>query len=183
MKICVFTYDHPHEKTSRGLSAMWLNGFEPSVVWAAPWIDHGKSFDFEFKPELYALRLGAEYIVSTHKQPIDHGCALGVILGAKILPQSVIDTFPMGIVNIHPGKLPEHGGLESYNLEWDAGSDGTITVHLIDKYIDKGWRILERNVARYKDDTYESFVSRMNAEQMPALIDALCANLSEVEKI
>jgi hypothetical protein len=175
MKICVFTYDHEHAKTAQGLSAMWLHGFEPAVVWAAPWRDLGKSFDFCYHPSVYAARLGADYVVETHKKPIEHGCFVGVVLGAKILPQSVIDTFPCGIINIHPGRIPENGGLKSYELEWNLRGSGMVTAHFIDKRIDRGYKILERDVARYSGDTFENFVSRMNAEQMPALIDAIRA--------
>jgi len=175
VKICVFTYDHEHAKTAQGLSAMWLHGYEPAVVWAAPWKDLGKHFDFCYHPSVYAARLGAEYVVASHKKPIDHGCDVGVVLGAKILPQSVIDTFRLGIINIHPGRIPENGGLKSYELEWNGRGSGRVTAHMIDARIDRGYKILERDVMRFADDTFESFVARMNAEQMPALIDALKA--------
>lgn len=41
----------------------------------------------------------------------------------KIIPQSVIDTFPMGVINIHPSLLPKHRGptpIESVILDNDS---------------------------------------------------------------
>lgn len=172
MRICVFTYDHPHDKTAKGLAAMWLNGFNPSVIWANPWKDIHKHFNFNYHPSLYAKRFGCSYVVSSHKVPIEHGCDLGVILGAKILPKSVIDSFPLGVINIHPGRLPKSAGLKAYELEW-ACNEGILTAHLIDEHIDQGEFILEREVPKLPHDTYEAFVARMNAEQMPLLIEAI----------
>ena len=181
MKICALTYDHPHEKTAKCLSAMWLCGVAPSVIWAAPWKEKGARLDFNYHPITYADKMGAKYIVKAHNAIIEHRCDIGVILGARILPQSVIDSFSLGIINIHPGRLPESRGLNAYEIERELDGNGRITAHFINAKVDSGLRIAERIVPKYDDDTFEAFVYRMNAAQPPLLIDAISLISTDME--
>ena len=171
MRICVFTYDHPHRKTSEGLAQMWLHNFMPDLIWAAPWKDMGKRFNFYEHPRLYAGRMGCLYEVASHRKPIMHRCDLGVILGAKILPAAVIDSFSCGIINIHPGRIQDHGGLKS--LEWEWLQPAEITAHYIDERVDMGWPICTEPVERYDGDTYEAFVERIMRLQAKLLPRAI----------
>lgn len=53
----------------------------------------------------------------------NYNASLGVLVAyGKIVPQSIIDIFPQGIVNIHPSLLPQHRGptpIESAILDGD----------------------------------------------------------------
>ncbi|WP_115126995.1 formyltransferase family protein [Synechococcus sp. GEYO] len=54
------------------------------------------------------------------------------------LTQAVIDSIPFGILNVHPGKLPEYRGCSC--VEWAILNDDKIynTVHLMDADYDSG---------------------------------------------
>jgi len=173
IKICVFTYDHPHPKTTSGLSAMWLHGFEPLVIWAAPWVGDKIEFDYAEDPRLFADKFGCEYKLLPHNEDYDPVCHFGVILGARILPQHVIDKFPCGVINIHPGRLPGSGGLKAHELEYRNPDSGKITAHFIDSRIDKGYEIIVKDVKKYKPETFDAFYSRVMAMQNIVLIEAI----------
>src|SRR5690349_17663115 len=65
-------------------------------------------------PRNIAERLGTPYFVVDHKSEEasrivrDRRCDLGIILGARILPRRLIDAFSIGILNLHPGLIPEN---------------------------------------------------------------------------
>ena len=56
-----------------------------------------------------------------------HNLDIGIILGARILSKQIIDAFSIGIVNLHPGILPENRGLD--NVKWS----------IINSYNRKNW--------------------------------------------
>ena len=39
---------------------------------------------------------------------------IALISGARILKKEIIDLFDNGIINFHPGKIPETSGLDSF---------------------------------------------------------------------
>jgi methionyl-tRNA formyltransferase len=65
---------------------------------------------------------------------------LGVICSySRILWKELIDLFPMGVVNIHGGKLPEYRGAST--LQWAIinGEESTAaTLHFVDEGVDTG---------------------------------------------
>ena len=67
--------------------------------------------------------------------------SLGIVLGARILSKKVIDSFSNGIINFHPGVLPENRGLD--NLKWAIFNNlpQGVTTHFIDENIDVGFEI------------------------------------------
>lgn len=68
------------------------------------------------------------------------GADIGVLVAyGKIVPQSVIDLFPRGIVNIHPSLLPLHRGptpLESVIL--DGSAESGVSIMQLVKAMDAG---------------------------------------------
>jgi methionyl-tRNA formyltransferase len=65
---------------------------------------------------------------------------IGVLAAyGKIVPQSVIDIFPHGIINIHPSHLPKHRGpipIESVILNGEAAT--AVSIMLLAKEMDAG---------------------------------------------
>jgi len=152
---------------------MWLHGFQPLVIWAAPWVDKGASLDYAEDPKLFADKFGCEYKVLSHKdKDYDPQCDFGVVLGARILPKYVIDKFPCGIINIHPGRIPESGGLQAYELEYRNPDSGKITSHFIDARVDKGYIINVFDVKKYIPETIDAYIARVMKLQNKALVDA-----------
>lgn len=73
-------------------------------------------------------------------QLVAFGAEIAVLVAyGKIVPQSVIDAFPKGIINIHPSALPEHRGptpLESVILAGDTST--AVSVMQLVKAMDAG---------------------------------------------
>ena len=68
----------------------------------------------------------------------------GIQGGTGILKAPIIDSFRYGILNFHPGKLPEYRGCSAPEWQLLEGKDVVCTCHLIDDGIDSG------KVYRYK---------------------------------
>ena len=91
---------------------------------------------------------------------------MGIVLGARILSDTIIKSFRIGVLNLHPGLLPENRGLD--NLKWAIikGYKQGVSCHLIDKEIDRGFLLLKEKINVYQDDTYlDIFLRTQNKEQ------------------
>ena len=162
-KLAVFAYNFPHKKTQDFLLRLLLEGYEISVVIAADpvklnippssvrtKIRHEALTD----PRQICERIGAAY------QAIPHNSAqtvelvkssridLGLIAGARILKQPVIDAFTIGIINFHPGLIPEIRGLDTLLWSIHKGVPLGVTSHLIDSdtALDLSERLYEKQL-------------------------------------
>ena len=181
MKIGIFIYSFPHWKTQNGLFNLCFNGYKPSLALAADavkldfyrskirtstqglYLHKPKDLCAHHKVPYYNLKHNSsECIKIIKKNKLD----LGIILGARILKQEVIDAFKLGIVNMHPGVLPENRGLD--NIKWSVIKNLPIgvTSHFIDSRIDMGEKLLSDQIKIYEDDEFLDFcVRNQNLEQ------------------
>jgi phosphoribosylglycinamide formyltransferase-1 len=163
-----FTYDMPHKKSYEGLCSLAFAGRKPDVVIGAPPVkltfptsEHritprGLSVPH---PEDVCRYLGIPYVVSPHADELalfaikNRKADLGIVLGARILRRPTIESFEIGILNMHPGILPGNRGLD--NLKWSILNDLPVgvTAHLIDTKVDRGRLICQDTVPIYEDDT------------------------------
>jgi len=168
MNLGIFTYDFEHGKTQEGLMQLWLMGYQPTCILSAPWVKIKQEVPIYrvvpkgityLHPSKIASKMNIPYHVVKHnsektvnlikKYKLD----IGLILGARILKKEIIDAFNIGIINLHPGILPENRGLDT--LKWAFVEDLPlgVTAHLIDQKIDKGYLITQETIPVYKDDT------------------------------
>lgn len=95
----------------------------------------------------------------------------GVLVSyGKIVPQSIIDIFPSGIINIHPSLLPKYRGpspIESAILNDDRETG--ITLMSLEKEMDAGPIYLQKTITLFGDETkpelYDRF-SKIGAEML-----------------
>ena len=178
--IDILTYDCAHRKTSDILFELIVNGYEINKVYAAPLIDLGLKQDivkmsanacYNIHTAEICAKFKIPYIVKPHTDI--EGGNLGIIGGARILPDHVIQKYSIGIINIHPGLLPNNRGLD--NIKWALYHDMPqgLTVHFIDKYVDRGQIILKKKVPVYDDDKIYHIHQRLVSMQPKVLIDAL----------
>ena len=80
---------------------------------------------------------------------------LGVLGGTRIIRKMVLEIPPDGMLNSHPGLLPEVRG--SASVAWSVYHDVPIgsTCHFIDPDIDTGDIVLKRVIPVHRGDTYE----------------------------
>lgn len=188
MKIAIFAYNFSHEKTYHGLITLFLHNYTPTLILAqdkknlnipTPSIRITPKNLYYEHPSLLAERLRIKYVVCDHnsetakKQIQLHKPDLGVILGARKIDESIIKLFKTGIINIHPGILPDNRGLD--NIKWAIAKKQRLacTSHIIDKNLDLGKEIISEIIHIYKDDTLLDIYIRMQNHQMKLLIDSL----------
>ena len=146
----VFAYAFPHKKTQDMILRLTGLGQRPAAVLAAPHVPLGDAEGVRVRPrhadlvepEELCRGLGIEYHVVPHESDtclhvLDlFTLDLGVIAGARILPSAVIERFPLGILNFHPGLLPEVRGLDALQWALYHGHSLGVTAHLIDARVD-----------------------------------------------
>jgi len=106
---------------------------------------------------------------------------VGVILGARILKPIAFQNFSIGVLNMHPGILPENRGLDT--LKWAIIDDipQGATAHLIDNKIDRGLLVKKQEINIYKDDTLLDINLRIQHLKQKLMINSL-AQLEEFHK-
>jgi len=181
MMFDVLGYNFPHWKTNNGILNLVSNGFIPNHV-----ILQQKK-ELKFKQSKY--RISPICKESIHPKDLcklfdltvfvkDHDeweprNQFAIILGARILSKGLIERYPKGILNIHPGILPGNRGLD--NLKWSIINNLPIgiTAHWIDEKIDMGRIIKKVTVPIYHDDTIRDVFIRSRQMEIDLLIDVM----------
>ena len=68
--------------------------------------------------------------------------SLGLIFGSRILNKEIIEMFKVGILNLHPGLLPENRGLNTIQNAILKNIPQAVTLHFINNEIDMGKKLL-----------------------------------------
>lgn len=154
--IAVFAYAFSHRKSQDFLFELALAGFQNVLVLAAPWrkLSHGSSQSFfptglsnakPYDTATVCRVLGFDFVETEHndlhriKYEVEaRGISLAVIAGARILKSSIINLFPEGILNIHPGLIPETSGLDAFFYTIKRQCPMGATAHFIDGRVDAG---------------------------------------------
>lgn len=193
MKLVLFVYDFPHKKSLKGMQLLKSEGVKDIFVVASPKVElkfrQSKNrvavIENEIiEPITLAKEYGWEYLVANHNsekalkfykkiKP-----TYGLILGARILSSNVIDSFSKGIINFHPGVLPENRGLD--NLKWAIYNNipQGVTTHLIDENIDVGFEIIKELLEVDIDDTLFDINSKLFDLQMNHLYKLISKNFN-----
>ena len=188
MKICVFAYNFKHKKTQDGLLKLFLSEIKINRVIAMNKIKiYQPSKKIEiipkdisyYEPKLICKILKIPYNVMNHnsnkcinylkKNKFD----IGIILGARILREEVIKCFKIGIINLHPGLLPENRGLDTHQWAILNMLPQGATSHLINKKMDHGKIILKEKINIYKKDTLQDFYLRIQSLELDLLIKSI----------
>lgn len=155
--IAVFAYAFAHRKTQDFLLEIAAAGHREVTVIGAPfqklkhagdttsyWGNSARRARAHDTPALCA-RLGFDFVELPHsdveaiaKLAQDKGLRLGIISGARILKRGVIEAFAEGIVNFHPGKIPETSGLDAFFYTLKNNVDAGVTTHFVDPRVDAG---------------------------------------------
>jgi len=186
--IVVFGYDFEHTKTSTGLFWLTSAGFRPELVVLAPWEKLGVPRPSiptsinnlqSLHPRSVCDALSLPYISLPHNLVSEDTLSnypeatLGVSLGARILRASVPDLFKDGILNLHPGLLPDNRGLETTTHAVLRGIPQAVTAHMINNEVDKGVKLLEQIVPVYPGESIREMSTRVSSFEMPVLIQSL----------
>lgn len=185
--IALFAYNFPHKKTQDFIYKLISEGVKIGVIFATDAIKlnikkptvktkiiHGALIH----PKKIAKNLDIKYIVTKHDnqkliEQMTDGIEIGVISGARILKENIIKLFKKGIINFHPGVIPNARGLDT--LLWSILNYEPlgVTAHLIDTSIDAGKILKVSEIPLYKTDSILEISERLNELQISMLVDAI----------
>jgi phosphoribosylglycinamide formyltransferase-1 len=101
----------------------------------------------------------------------------------RLLSPVFIDAFPDRILNIHPSLLPKYPGLHPQQQALDAGETVTgASVHFVNKDLDAGPIVLQREVPVLPGDTAESLERRILDTEHALYPDAIAQVLKGLLK-
>ena len=109
---------------------------------------------------------------------------LGIQGGTGIIRSCIFSKFKLGILNFHPGDLPEYRGCSAPEWQiWDS-RDIVTTCHFIDNGIDSG-PIIEKRILNSKFKSYYSLRASIYPQISEFLFDVIIKfyELGENEKI
>lgn len=185
--IAIFAYAFKHKKTSDFLRQIAQSKVGKVVVFGAPLkklkIKSSKiglcaphSADELKNTEDLCNDFGFIYVEADHQDYslisdyVDrYEISMAIISGARILRQEILGLFPNGVVNFHPGKIPETSGLDSFYYMLEKGAPPIVTTHLIDERVDAGYMIYSDEVKVSVVDTPSSIIDALYQTQLVAL--------------
>ena len=180
LKIGLFTFHDNNRKCAVGIPSLVskLGGSPISIIFAEPG-DKREDYDpsnLMLPPQEYAKALHIPYAVIKHNDAATIAAIkelhldLGIVLGAKLLDKEVIEAFTIGIINAHPGKLPDYGG--SSTIQWAIKETDPVyvTCHMIDPKLDTGEMLEEKQINVEMGDTYQQFIDRVLDNEIEMLV-------------
>ena len=84
------------------------------------------------------------------------------------IPETVVQSFPDKIINIHPALLPKYGGKGMYGSKVHQAvvaaqeKESGITIHYVNEHYDEGATILQAHCALTQKDSHESLASKIH---------------------
>ncbi|VGO12255.1 Phosphoribosylglycinamide formyltransferase [Pontiella desulfatans] len=92
----------------------------------------------------------------------------------RIVKDGLLNAFAGRMINIHPSLLPSFPGLDGGKQAFDYGVKFTgCTVHFVDAGVDTGAVINQRMIAIENDDTLETMMEKLHAQEHIAYPEAL----------
>ena len=98
---------------------------------------------------------------------------VGVIAGARILCPETIAALPGGILNLHPGLLPNARGLDALLWSIYDGCRLGVTAHIIDRHVDAGRIVQQVAISEHHNDALVDLAERLYQTQLEMLPGAL----------
>lgn len=143
----------------------------------------------QLEVETFAIENNIPLLLPTKPQDIidklkNYDATIGVLVAyGKIVPQSIIDIFPNGIVNVHPSLLPLHRGptpIESVLLDGST-STGVSLMKLV-KAMDAGPVYSQTTVTIGKNETKQMLANKLGVIGSEMVTDALPKILTDTIK-
>lgn len=99
----------------------------------------------------------------------------------RLLSPVFVDAYPNRILNIHPSLLPKYPGLHPQQQALDDGATVSgATVHFVNKELDAGPIVLQREVPVLPGDTEDTLADRILRVEHALYPEAIAAVLNQV---
>ena len=164
------------------LAILTERGYTPALVVSSPDARRGRGMELSpSETSAYALEHGLPLL---RPETLDdaalaaiaaYGGEYAVVVAyGKIFPQSLIDSFPLGVLNIHYSLLPKYRGASPVEAALLAGDTATgVTVQKMAKRLDAGDIIAQKEVAIGATETTRELRPRLIEEGASLLADIL----------
>ncbi len=127
-------------------------------------------------PVLTPEKLDTEAIAMIQQYDCDYAI---VVAYGKIFPETLIDSFPKGVINVHYSLLPKHRGATPLETALLAGDPITgVTIQKMVKELDAGDIIAQEATGIAHNETARELRPRLISMGAALLVDALPAYLS-----
>lgn len=170
------------------LSSLIDRGFVPSLVVCNPDRPVGRKKIVTPPPvkELIAkskwqIKIAQPESLTNYKLPITD-CSFGILAAyGKIITKTIIESFPKGIIGIHPSLLPKYrGATPIQNAILNGDTETGVTLFLMDEKVDHGSIISNAKIQISNTDTYttlEEKLAKLGAEllikTLPGYLDGM----------
>ena len=185
MRTAIFVYDFPHWKSQQILLTMTAKGYRPEVAISfAPKEIYVP--DSLIKPKHVGVLHPREICSALgilYDEPMEMSemvnqlkwanIDVGLVGGARILPRPVWESCKKGIINVHPGLIPEARGLDCIRWSVYHNIPLGVSAHYIDERVDAGRVILRKPIPLYKGDCWLSIRTRLDETQIEIIPDVL----------
>jgi len=92
----------------------------------------------------------------------------------QIMRKALLELPPMGVINIHGGKLPKYRGLmPSFWVLHNEEKEAAVTVHFADEKLDNGPIIAQRTFPIEADDTQHTLITKSKALGAELLLEVI----------
>ena len=150
----------------------------------APGLEHARQAGIEtvvLSHGAYASR--EDYDGALVKALAGRGVGLVCLAGfMRLLSAAFVDAFPNRILNIHPSLLPRYPGLHPQQQALDDGATVSgATVHFVNKEVDAGPIVLQREVPVLPGDTEGTLADRILQVEHALYPEAIAAVLNQVK--
>ena len=107
--------------------------------------------------------------------------ALGIVAQyGLIIPKTIIDSFPLGMINVHGSLLPKYRGASPIQATLVNGEKETgVTIMLMDEKMDHGPILSQQSLPIDKDDTFTTLAGKMAVIGSKLLLDTLSKYLNK----
>ena len=164
--IGLITYNFPHLKTEQVVEPL-LNTSYHFKFYALPYkprkkretrISHRPEQTAAIAPSVIAAKHRIPFVVCDADTDIAADCDLYLILGAGIISAAAVAG--KRIINCHPGIIPASRGLDSFKWALYEMKPLGVTLHYIDKEVDKGEILAVSRTNVYSTDTLSTLARR-----------------------
>ena len=170
-RIALFAYHFSHWKSEALLENCISNNIDVAVVLAAPKynLSTKEIIEYESSPKLkYLCDINNINLIQINHEDFNliqdiinlERCNLGLIGGARRIKPEVIKCFEYGILNYHPGLLPDTAGLNAIERAIIKGLPINISFHIINEKLDDGLMLLEQNIPIKMTDSINEIKKR-----------------------
>lgn len=166
------------------LAALMEHGYVPSVVITSPDAPRGRGHVMTpCETKVWALEHDLEVLTPERIDDsfIDslkaYGCAYGIVVAyGKILPQTLIDHFPQGVINIHYSLLPKYRGASPVEGALLSGETETgVAIQQMVYTLDAGDVLASETVPIQDEETTRELRPRLVAVGADLLVSVLPA--------